>query len=75
MWWHRAGLSRDVGATPSAVTCRADGGVVGLEASADPLGPGGRPLGSRNRHPATSHDVGKTVKRDRTVTERRQHTG
>jgi len=41
-----------------------------------PSRPGpGRPLGSRNRHPATSHDVGKTVKRDRTVTEHRQHTG
>lgn len=35
----------------------------------------GRPLGSRNRLPATSHDVGKTVKRDRTITARRQRTG
>jgi hypothetical protein len=35
----------------------------------------GRPRGSRNRHPTTSHDVGKTVKRDRTITERRQRTG
>jgi hypothetical protein len=35
----------------------------------------GRPLGSRNRHPATSHDVGKTVKRDRTITARRQRPG
>jgi hypothetical protein len=41
-----------------------------------PSRPGpGRPLGSRNRHPATSYDVGKTVKRHRTVAERRQHTG
>ena len=41
-----------------------------------PSRPGpGRPPGSRNRHPATSHDVGKTVKRDRTVSERRQRTG
>ena len=32
-----------------------------------PSRPGpGRPPGSRNRHPATSHDVGKTVKRDET---------
>jgi hypothetical protein len=41
-----------------------------------PSRPGpGRPPGSHNRHPATSHDVGKTVKRDRTVSERRQRTG
>jgi hypothetical protein len=35
----------------------------------------GRPSGSRNRYPATSYDVGKTVKRDRTITARRQRTG
>jgi DDE superfamily endonuclease len=35
----------------------------------------GRPPGSRNRHPATSYDVGKTVKRDRTITARQQRTG
>ena len=41
-----------------------------------PSRPGpGRPLGSRNRHPATSHEVGKTVKRDKTITERKQRTG
>jgi hypothetical protein len=41
-----------------------------------PCRPGpGRPRGSRNRHPATSHDVGKTVKRDRTITARQQRTG
>jgi hypothetical protein len=41
-----------------------------------PSRPGpGRPPGSRNRHLATSHDVGKTVKRDRTITARRQRTG
>jgi hypothetical protein len=41
-----------------------------------PSRPGpGRPPGSRNRHPATSHDVGKTAKRDRTITARRQRTG
>ena len=41
-----------------------------------PSRPGpGRPPGSRNRHPATSHDVGKTVKRDRTITARQKHAG
>jgi hypothetical protein len=41
-----------------------------------PSRPGpGRPLGSRNRHPATSHNVGKTVKRDRSITEHTQRTG
>jgi DDE superfamily endonuclease len=41
-----------------------------------PSRPGpGRPPGSRNRHPATSYDVGKTVKRDRTITARQQRTG
>ena len=48
-----------------------------LPASAPkPSRPGpGRPPGSRNRHPATSHDVGKTVKRDRSITEHKQRTG
>jgi len=41
-----------------------------------PSRPGpGRPRGSRNRHPATSHNVGKTVKRDRSITEHTQRTG
>jgi DDE superfamily endonuclease len=41
-----------------------------------PSRPGpGRPPGSRNRHTATSYDVGKTVKRDRTITARRQRPG
>jgi hypothetical protein len=41
-----------------------------------PTHPGpGRPPGSRNSRPAASHDVGKTGKRDRTITERQQHTG
>jgi hypothetical protein len=41
-----------------------------------PSRPGpGRPLGSRNQHPAPSYDVGKTVKRDRTITARQQRTG
>ena len=41
-----------------------------------PSRPGpGRPPGSRNRHPATSHNVGKTVKRDETITARRHRAG
>jgi DDE superfamily endonuclease len=41
-----------------------------------PCRPGpGRPRGSRNRHPATSHDVGKTVKRGRAITARQHRTG
>jgi hypothetical protein len=41
-----------------------------------PSRPGpGRPPGSRNHQPATCHDVGKTVKRDRTLTARRERTG
>jgi DDE superfamily endonuclease len=42
-----------------------------LPASAPkPATPGpGRPPGSRNRHPATTQNVGKTVKRDLTITE------
>jgi DDE superfamily endonuclease len=35
----------------------------------------GRPPGTRNRHPATSYDVGKTVKRNQTITAQRQHKG
>ncbi len=41
-----------------------------------PSRPGpGRPPGSRNQHPAISHDVGKTAKRDHTITARRQRAG
>ena len=41
-----------------------------------PTRPGpGRPLGSHNRQPAPHYDVGKTVKRDRTVTAHQQDTG
>jgi hypothetical protein len=41
-----------------------------------PSRPGpGRPPGSRNRRPATSYDVGKTVKRDKTITARRERIG
>jgi hypothetical protein len=48
-----------------------------LPASAPkPSRPGpGRPPGSRNRHPTPTHHVGKTVKRDRTLTARQQHPG
>jgi DDE superfamily endonuclease len=35
----------------------------------------GRPPGSRNRHPAPHHDVGKTTKRDTTLTARRERAG
>ena len=39
-----------------------------------PAKPGpGRPTGSRNRHRATHHDVGKTAKRDLTITAAQQH--
>ncbi|GGK79226.1 hypothetical protein GCM10010094_45590 [Streptomyces flaveus] len=31
-----------------------------------------RPLGSKNRHPATRYDVGKTAKRPENITERNQ---
>ena len=41
-----------------------------------PSRPGpGRPPGSRNRRPAPRYDVGKTVKRDLTITARQQRTG
>ena len=35
----------------------------------------GRPPGSKNRHPATRHDVGKTTRRDLTLTARRERAG
>ncbi|MGH3184483.1 MAG: NF041680 family putative transposase, partial [Streptosporangiaceae bacterium] len=35
----------------------------------------GRPPGSKNRHPAPRHDVGKTTKRDLTLKTRRERTG
>jgi DDE superfamily endonuclease len=41
-----------------------------------PTRPGpGRPPGSTNRRPAPRHDVGKTVKRDLSITARKQRTG
>jgi hypothetical protein len=45
-------------------------------AAPKPSRPGpGRPLGSTNHTPATRHEVGKTVKRDRTLEHHRNHTG
>jgi hypothetical protein len=45
-------------------------------AAPKPSRPGpGRPPGSKNRKPAPRHDVGKTVKRDLTMTTRRNQTG
>jgi hypothetical protein len=35
----------------------------------------GRPPGSKNRHPAPRHDVGKTTRRERTLKARREYTG
>src|SRR6516165_1370058 len=35
----------------------------------------GRPPGSKNRHPATRHDVGKTTRRDLTLKARRERAG
>jgi hypothetical protein len=35
----------------------------------------GRPPGSKNRHPAPRHDVGKTTRRERTLKTRRERTG
>jgi hypothetical protein len=35
----------------------------------------GRPPGSKNRRPAPRHDVGKTVKRNLTITAHQNHTG
>ena len=35
----------------------------------------GRPPGSKNRHPAARHDVGKTVKRAETLKDPRKQTG
>jgi len=48
-----------------------------LPASAPkPARPGpGRPPGSTNRRPAPHHDVGKTTKRDLSITAKQQHTG
>jgi DDE superfamily endonuclease len=35
----------------------------------------GRPAGSKNRHPAPRHDVGKTIRRERTLKARRERAG
>jgi hypothetical protein len=45
-------------------------------AAPKPTRPGpGRPPGSTNRHPATRHDIGKTVKRDLTLEQHQSRTG
>lgn len=45
-------------------------------AAPKPSRPGpGRPSGSPNPHPATRYEVGKTVKRDHTLEQHRNHTG
>jgi hypothetical protein len=45
-------------------------------AAPKPSRPGpGRPLGSPNRHPTPRHDIGKTIKRDLTLAQHRNHTG
>jgi hypothetical protein len=51
--------------------------MISLPARAPKPGtPGpGRPPGSKNRRPAVRHDVGKTVKRDRTMAEHQAHMG
>jgi DDE superfamily endonuclease len=50
--------------------------MPGLASAPKPGTPGpGRPPGSKNRHPATRHDVGKTVKRDEHKDAARSQTG
>ena len=50
--------------------------LPGLASAPTPGKPGpGRPPGSKNRHPATRHDVGKTVKRDEPSKKTRRQTG
>jgi hypothetical protein len=47
-----------------------------LASAPKPGKPGpGRPPGSKNRHPAPRHDVGKTTRRERTLKARRERTG
>jgi hypothetical protein len=47
-----------------------------LASAPKPGKPGpGRPPGSKNRHPATRHDVGKTVKRDEPTKKTRRQKG
>ena len=47
-----------------------------LASAPKPGKPGpGRPPGSKNRHPATRHDVGKTVKRDQPEKKTRRQKG
>jgi hypothetical protein len=47
-----------------------------LASAPKPGKPGpGRPPGSKNRHPATRHDVGKTAKRNETKKKARRQKG
>ena len=47
-----------------------------LAGAPKPGNPGpGRPPGSKNRHPAPRHDVGKTTRRERTLKAQRERTG
>jgi hypothetical protein len=50
--------------------------LPGLASAPKPGKPGpGRPPGSKNRHPATRHDVGKTLKRGETIKKTRRQAG
>jgi hypothetical protein len=50
--------------------------TVQLASAPKPGKPGpGRPPGSKNRHPAPRHDVGKTTKRELTLKARRERPG
>ncbi len=50
--------------------------LPGLASAPKPGKPGpGRPPGSKNRHPATRHDVGKTIKRTQPKKKTRKQTG
>jgi hypothetical protein len=50
--------------------------LPGLASAPKPSKPGpGRPPGSKNRHPATRHDVGKTLKRGETIKKTRRQAG
>ena len=50
--------------------------LPGLASAPKPGKPGpGRPPGSKNRHPATRHDVGKTIRRTEPKKKTRRQTG
>ncbi|AZQ32429.1 hypothetical protein EJ357_02350 [Streptomyces cyaneochromogenes] len=56
------------------MTCAGCSGVPGSKSGQSPNRslPGVRPLGSKNRHPATRYDVGKALRRPETIAERDQ---